>query len=227
MREVLIAGLVAAMLVAPASAETRDLRDFLTVEASGRFQVQVEVGDAFLVEVSGPDAAKLKTTVTRNGVLEIEPARRPWFGQPHYQAAVRVVLPRLEGVVAARGASVSAAGGGECEAFSAVSAMGSQLRASGINCPSISVAAAMGAQLDIQGACESLDIAAAMGATVNAGALQCARADVAAAMGADVSAYATASYEASAAMGGSVRMSGGGAASDTSTALGGQIRSLD
>ncbi len=224
MREFMIAGLAFALVsVAPASAETRDAAGFESISASGRFQVEIAVGDDHTVSVQGSDAARIRTRV-EDHVLKIEPLRRPWFGNPRYDAVVRVTLPRLEGVSAARGASVAANVDGACEDFSAAAAMGSQLRVSGLACASVNAAAAMGAELRLQGTCDTLEVAAAMGADVNARELRCRTVDAAAAMGGGIAAYASETFDASAAMGGDVDMSGGGRAVGRSEAMGGDVR---
>ena len=220
MREFMIAGLAFA-IATPAFAETRALSGFDSVNASGRYSVEVAVGPEFLVSVEGPDAARLRTRVQGN-TLKIEPARASWFGNPRYDATVRVTLPALTGVAAARGATMIATAGGACTEFSAAAAMGAELSVSDIQCDSVDAAAAMGAQLTLSGACGMLDVSAAMGAQVDAEALRCETLDASAAMGADVDAFATGTYDASASMGGDVSIAGG-ATGDRSTGMGGSV----
>jgi hypothetical protein len=215
--------LVLSALATPALAQPRDLSGFDTVAAEGRFRVEIAVGPEYQVVTEGPDAARISTRLDGD-TLEIKPARRSWFGgNPRYDALVRVTLPRLEGVSAARGAVVNATVGGECSEFEAASAMGAALTVAGIQCVSVDAAAAMGATLHLDGACETLDVSAAMGASVNAANLRCGVVDASAAMGGDVDAHATASYDASAAMGGDVQIAGAARAGDLSTAMGGSV----
>jgi hypothetical protein len=221
MREIaIVAGLLSAVAL-PANAETRNATGFETVKASGDFDVEIAVGENYRVDVSGADAARIRTRVV-DGELRIEPARRSWFGEPRYDARINVTLPRFEGVAAARGATVRATAGGECADFSAVAAMGADLEVNGLQCDSVNATAAMGAELRLAGQCGTLDASAAMGAELNARALQCRTVDASAAMGAEVAAYASASYDASAAMGGDISVAGGGTG-DRSTALGGAV----
>ena len=217
---VMLSSLAAAL---PASAELREVSGFDQVAVEGRFRVEVTVGPEYRVYADGPDASRIQTVV-EDDTLEIRPARRPWFGgNPQYDATVRVTLPRLESVTAARGASVRATAGGECDRFGAAAAMGSALTVNGLQCDMIEAAAAMGANLTLAGACESLDVAAAMGAVVEAAELRCGSVDASAAMGADIEAFASAAFDASASMGGSINVAGGATSGDRSAVMGGSI----
>lgn len=222
MRTITLAAAAMVVLCASASAETRNLSGFERVHASGQYDVRVEVGPEFAVSVEGSDAARIRTHVD-DGTLKIEPRNRPWFGSPAYDVRVRITLPRLEGVAAARGATVNAVAGGECASFGAAAAMGANLRVTGLRCDAVDAAAAMGAILELAGTCDVIDGSAAMGGVIRADDLQCRQADISAAMGGDVAVYASASYDASAAMGGSVNVAGGGHAADRSTAMGGSV----
>ncbi len=223
MRFLITAFAAMALLSGPAGAETRNLTRFDTIEAEGKFRVEVAIGPNFSVIVEGPDAARIATRVA-DDKLTIEPARRPWFGEPTYNAVIRVTLPRLEAIAAARGARVNASGGGDCPEFSAVAAMGGELRIEGLQCQSVEAVAAMGGELALSGVCRSLDVTAAMGGTVQAGALHCRTVEANAAMGGAVTAFAAQSYNASAAMGGDVSVAGGGKPGDREAVMGGAVR---
>lgn len=206
-----------------ASAEPRQVSGFDTIAASGRFRVEIAVGPHYAVSVEGADAARIATRLDGD-TLKIEPARRPWFGgEPRYDATIRVTLPRLRGIAAARGATVNAIAGGECTSFDAAAAMGANLTVRELYCGSVEAAAAMGANLELAGACRSLDVTAAMGGSVQADALRCAEVDASAAMGGAIEAFAERTYDASAAMGGSIDISGGGQATGRSAVMGGSI----
>lgn len=193
---------VCAMLVAgPAVAETRNLRGFDAVGVQDQIRVEIEVGGAYSVEVTGRDAARVLTEV-EGGALKIRQRNRPWFGSNRLDATVRVTMPELESVAAARGA---------------------ELTATGVEAINFEIAAAMGAQVQVSGTCRTLDVAAAMGAVVRAEALVCETADVAAAMGGTARVYASESYEGAASMGGTINISGEGASRGHSTAMGGTI----
>ncbi len=219
----LVFALLLASAASVASAEPRDVSGFENVSASGRFRVEIAVGPQYAVVVDGPDAARIATRLDGD-TLKVEPSRRSWFGgEPRYDATVHVTLPRLQGVAAARGATVNATVGGECTDFDAAAAMGAELRVRDLYCGTIDAAAAMGANLELAGACRVLDVTAAMGGSVQAGALRCAVVDASAAMGGDIEAFAERSYDASASMGGSINISGGGQATDRSAVMGGSI----
>lgn len=209
-------------LASQAAAETRDLSGFDSVQASGRFRVEVAVGPEFQVSVDGPDAERIRTRVVE-GALKIEPVRRPWFGDPGYNATVHVTLPRLDALAAARGASVQATAGGDCDDFSAAAAMGGELHIQGLNCANVNADATMGGSMELEGACRRLGVSAAMGGSVQAGALRCEQVDASAAMGGNIEAYAEQSFDAAAAMGGAINVAGEGRVGDRSAVMGGSI----
>jgi hypothetical protein len=224
MKRLVAIALLAGGLAGAAQAETRNLTGFSEVNASDRIQVEVAVGDAFSVEVTGADADRVRTRIDGK-VLRISDARRPWFGASRrLDATVHVTAPRIEGVAAARGAELSATLSGECDDFSAAAAMGGSARVSGMACRTVDAAAAMGGELRLAGACEALDVTAAMGGEVRAADLQCRTVDASAAMGGGVHAYASERFDASAAMGGDINVAGEARRGDTSAAMGGSIR---
>lgn len=218
------AALALAAFVGPAQAETRSVSGFAAVAAADRLSVEVVVGDAYSVEVSGADADRVRTRV-EGRTLRIEDSRRPWFGNlPRLDARVRVTAPALSAVSAARGAELSAQLAGGCADFSASAAMGASANVAGVACDRVEVDAAMGGEVQIAGACRDLDVSASMGGFVRAEALACARVDASASMGGDIRAYASEAYDASASMGGAIVMSGEGRSRGSSALMGGYIR---
>ncbi|MBN8608346.1 MAG: DUF2807 domain-containing protein [Caulobacterales bacterium] len=201
MRLMATAAVLALAMAASASAETRNLRGFNSIGASDQMRVEISVGGDYAVEVTGADADRVRTRV-EDGALLIDQRNRPWFGSRHLNAVVRVSVPELESIAAARGVEVSARGV-ESERFD--------------------IAAAMGAEVRVSGTCGVLDATAAMGASIRADELQCRVADVSAAMGGSARVYASETYEGSASMGGSIDISGDGASRGRSTAMGGSI----
>jgi len=192
---------IAMLLVAPAAAETRSHSGFDSVGAQDQITVIITVGGEYSVDVSGPDAERVLTEV-EDGTLKIRQRSRSWFGNHNLDATVRISMPELESVAAARGV---------------------ELTASGVNAQHFEIAAAMGAEVRVTGTCRSLDAAAAMGAVIRADELLCETAEVAAAMGGDARVYASQTYEGAASMGGSINVSGDGASRGNSTAMGGTI----
>lgn len=193
--------LVLALAAGAASAETRNLTDFTGVEARDGVEVIVSIGPRHAVEVTGREAARVRTRVNQ-GTLEISQINRPWFGRHRdLDAVIHIVMPRVDSLSAARGA---------------------QLRASNITADDMSIAAAMGGVIEISGACANLDASVAMGGVLDAERFECANADVSAAMGGVAEVFASTSFDASAAMGGVIDIAGG-ANGDSSSAMGGQI----
>lgn len=184
-----------------AHAETRNLRGFDSIAAADQIRVEIVVGDAYAVEVTGSDASRVVTEVN-GGTLEIRQRSRHWFGNQDLDAIVRVSLPELERISAARGV---------------------ELVASGVAANHFSVSAAMGADVRISGACRALDASASMGGMIRADGLHCETADVSAAMGGEARVYASQTYEGSASMGGAISISGEGASRGRATAMGGTI----
>ncbi|MBL8543930.1 MAG: DUF2807 domain-containing protein [Hyphomonadaceae bacterium] len=203
MRIVLITSAALAALTMSASADTRDISGFTGVGVSDHIAVEIATGPAYTVEVTGSDAARVRTRV-EHGSLQISDARRPWFGQaPRLDATVRITMPRVERLAAARGAEVAARD---------------------VNADELSIAAAMGGQLEVSGTCSALSAAAAMGGVIDAGELHCATAEVSAAMGGAAEIYASQSYEASAVMGGAIDIAGEAQRGEVSTVMGGAVQ---
>jgi hypothetical protein len=222
MRTIVFALAASAALAVSASAETRNLTGFTSVNAQDRIRVEVTTGD-YSVQVIGEDAARVRTRI-ENGQLRIYNGRRPWFGSgPRLDATVRVSAPRLEGVSAARGAELNATVTGSCSDFSAAAAMGGTAHVAGLRCNSVDASAAMGGDLRVNGECRSLNVSAAMGGNVDADDLECERVDASAAMGGSVRAFASEYYDASASMGGSIDVAGGASTHETSSSMGGSI----
>jgi hypothetical protein len=227
MHRLIAPGLLALALAGPAAAETRVLSGFNEVHASDRIQVEVSIGPEFAVEVTGPDAARVRTRVDGDE-LRITNARRPWFGgTPAIDAQVRVTLPELSGVAASRGGELTATLAGPCRDFSAVAAMGGVTEVDAIECDVVDATAAMGGVVRLAGACRTLDVSAAMGGEVRADRLECELVDASAAMGGTVRAFASLSFDASAAMGGSVDVAGSARESERSAVMGGSVTSRD
>lgn len=202
MRTALIASIALVALASAAHAETRDVSGFTGVAAADRIRVEVTVGSSYRVDVTGSDAARVRTRV-EDGTLRIRRTNRPWFGEtPPIDATVRVTMPRVE---------------------SLTSSMGADLSATGIDVATISLAASMGGELNVSGACSSLDAAASMGGVINAEGLRCRDADVSASMGGEARVYASNRFDVSASMGGAVNVGGEGRATDVSLSMGGSL----
>jgi hypothetical protein len=226
MKRLVASVLIAIALAGPATAETRSLSGFQAVDAEDRLTVTVAIGDAYLVDVTGADADRIRTHVDGR-TLYIEDQRRPLFGRsPRLDVHVSVTMPAVESVSSSRGAQLAAnLAGGTCDEFSAAASMGGSASVENAQCNGVSTAASMGGDVRISGTCRTHDASASMGGYVRANDLQCATVDASASMGGDIRAYASQSYEASASMGGAIDVGGGANASDTSSIMGGSIRS--
>lgn len=223
MKHVVSVALAALALAGAAYAETRNVSGFTEVNAADRISVVVSVGEAYSVQVTGSDAARVRTQ--RDGrKLRITDRNRPWFGASHeLDATVRITAPRIDGVAASRGAEVSATLAGQCGDFSAAATMGGIANVSGVNCAAVNASASMGGVLELAGACNDLSVSASMGGDIRASELQCRTVDASASMGGMLRVYASERYDASAAMGGVIDVGGAAQRGDTSAAMGGSI----
>lgn len=193
--------LALAFAAAPASAETRSLSGFEGVQARDGVEVVVSIGERYRVDVTGSDAARVRTRVNGD-TLEISQLNRSWWGGTHHlDAVIHVVMPRIDSLSAARGAEV---------------------RATNITARDMSISAAMGGVIEISGACSDLDASVAMGGVLNAEGFQCQNADVSASMGGVAEVFASNTFDASASMGGIIDVAGG-ANGESSSAMGGTI----
>jgi hypothetical protein len=197
--------LIALAMAAPASGEARNLSGFTAVQAQDNIVVEVRSGPQYAVEVTGPEASRIITRLDRRQ-LKISERNRPWFGPDRrVNALVRVTMPSVSSLAAAKGAT---------------------LTAFDITADDMSLAAAMGGELRVNGTCHSVDVAAAMGGIVRAQDFHCVTADISAAMGGEARVFATRTFDATAAMGGTVNIAGG-AHGDTTAVMGGEVNIAD
>lgn len=214
--------LLALALATPAAAETRAVSGFSAISINDRVEVQIVIGPAYSVEVTGRDAGRIRTQV-EGRTLRIRDANRPWFGEtPDLDARIRITAPSIATIAAARGADVEAAIN-TCADLDVSAAMGASARVNAANCQNIDASASMGGDLRIEGACQTLSASASMGGLIDAGAMRCATVDASASMGGDVQVYASRSFDASAAMGGAINVEGEATSRHASTSLGGSI----
>lgn len=200
------AAAIALVSASAASAEPRQTGHFTSVKAYDHVVVEVRNGPQLSVDVTGPQADRIATSIDMDGALKISDRNRPWFGRSRpIDAVVRITMPNIEDLASAKGAT---------------------LTAYDITAHDISIVAAMGGTLTINGTCHAVDATAAMGGELRAENLHCQTADISAAMGGDARVFATDTFDATAAMGGSVRI-GGGAHGDTTAAMGGSIQIAD
>lgn len=185
-----------------AHAEQRPLSGFDRISASAGTRVEVAVGRAFSVEVTGRDAERIVTRVS-NGALIVEPVREWWPWRGRREALVRVTMPSVSGLDASSGARVTAAGvaGGP-----------------------IALEASSGANLDVSGTCSTFTVDASSGAEIDASALQCDNGSVDVSSGARAHVFATGVLDVDASSGGDVIASGNPGIGSIDLSSGGSLR---
>jgi hypothetical protein len=163
-----------------AHAEVRNLSGFTQVSASAGTDVEVTVGGAFRVEVTGRDASRIITRVSGD-TLVVEPVRGfSWRGR---QAEVRVTMPRAT-------------------AFSASS--GADLVATGVTGDDLALDSSSGADLSVSGTCNRFVADASSGADIDAQNLRCVNGMIDVSSGAGARVYASGRLDVDASSGGSI-----------------------
>lgn len=215
--------LLALALASPAAAETRALSGFTSVDASGKYRVEVSQGEGFAVSIDGSDAGRVETEVER-GVLRITQPTS-WFGLAparRLNAVVRVRMPTVEALSAARGVTMIAADL-TSQRLELSAAQGAQLNVVGVSGGSVALSAEQGAAIEAAGVCESLEANASMGGSIEADDLVCARGAGNASMGGVLEMRASTSIEANASMGGVIDVTGSPATRSSSSSMGGSV----
>lgn len=200
---IIVASVALAALAAPASAAPREVNGFTSVEARAGTDVEVMIGGAFSVDVSGPDADRIVTRVS-DGTLIVEPMRGTHSGRRN--AEIRVTMPRVEGLAASSGAD---------------------LIARGVNGGAISLSVSSGADLRVSGTCATFNADASSGADLHAGELRCQDGNVSVSSGADARVYATGALNVDASSGGGVQALGGADIRNIEMSSGGSFRRVN
>jgi hypothetical protein len=200
MRLILAASALVLASAGVAHAETRNLAGFTKVSANAGTDVQVTVGGAFSVEVTGRDASRIITRISGD-TLVVEPVRGfSWRGR---QANVRVTMPRADGFAAASG---------------------SDLIATGINAQNISLDSSSGADLRVSGTCQSFTADASSGSDIDARNLQCESGNVDVSSGAGARVHATGRLDVDASSGGGIVAYGNPGIGNVELSSGGSLR---
>lgn len=195
--------LATTLVAGAATAEPRNVGAFERVRAQDAIRVDISPGDQFSVDVSGPEAARVRTEINGD-TLQISEINRPLFGHDrHVAATIHVIMPHVAGIASTKGATVIAQ-----------DMLGAD----------VGLAASMGGELRVAGTCQSVNVSASMGGVIRAAELRCAHATIAASMGGDVQVFASTDYNASASMGGEVHVAGGGTGGRVATSMGGEVR---
>lgn len=184
-----------------AHAEVRNLSGFTKVSASAGTDVEVTVGGAFRVEVTGRDADRIVTRVSGDTLI-VEPVRG-WSWRGPRQANIRVTMPRVDGLSASSGAD---------------------LIATGVNGGDIELDSSSGADLRVSGACANFTADASSGADLHAENLRCENGSVDVSSGADARVYASGRLDVDASSGGGVLAYGNPNIGNIDLSSGGSLR---
>lgn len=203
MRLILAASALVLASAGVAHAEVRNLAGFTKVDANAGTDVQVTVGGAFRVEVTGRDADRIVTRV-QGDTLVVEPVRGfSWRGR---QANIRVTMPRVEGLSASSGAD---------------------LVATGVNGGAIALDSSSGADLRVSGTCASFTADASSGSDLDARQLRCESGSVDVSSGAGARVFASGRLDVDASSGGGVVAYGNPGIGNIDLSSGGSLRRAD
>jgi len=189
------------VLAGAASAEPRQVSGFTGVDASSGAEVEITIGQAYSVDVSGPGAQRIITEVQGN-VLRVHP-QQTWGFSVRRRALVRITMPSLNSLGASSGA---------------------QVRAEGVRAADISLDASSGGDLTIAGTCRSVTADASSGAHLNAAHLVCERGTVDASSGGRADVNVNGNLDVDASSGGNVYAGGGAQIGSISLSSGGTLR---
>lgn len=204
MRLIFAASALALAAAGPAFAETRNLSGFTSVEANAGTDVEVTVGGAYSVDVSGPGADRIVTRISGRTLVVERQRGLHWGVSP--RARVRVSMPRAEGLSASSGAD---------------------LIVTGVNGGDIALDASSGADLRVSGRCASFTADASSGADIHAQELICENGSVEASSGADARVHATGRLNVEASSGGGVVAYGNPGIGNIDLSSGGSFRRAD
>lgn len=203
MRLFLAVSAVALLAAGSAQADTRNLAGFTKVEANAGTDVEVTVGAAFRVEVTGRDADRIITRIVGD-TLVVEPQRGfSWRGR---QANIRVSMPSVDGLSASSGAD---------------------LVATGVNAQNLALDSSSGADLRVSGACATFNADASSGADIHAQNLRCENGNVDASSGGGARVFASGRLDVDASSGGSVVAYGNPGIGNIDLSSGGSLRRAD
>jgi hypothetical protein len=192
-----------ALLAAGAAyAAPRNVTGFTSVEARAGMDVEVTVGAAFSVDVTGRDADRVITRISGDTLI-VEP-QRGWRGARN--ARIRVTMPRVEGLSASSGAD---------------------LVATGVNGGAIALDSSSGADLRVSGTCASFTADASSGSDLDARQLRCESGSVDVSSGAGARVFASGRLDVDASSGGVVVAYGNPGIGNIDLSSGGSLRRAD
>lgn len=203
---------LALCLALPASAafaqdRVLDVNDFSAVEASGAFDVEIEVGGETRVTLDGEpgDIEDIEIGV-EDGVLDAEQKWKFLGRNSDLDVTLHITTPSLNALEAARGADV---------------------QLSGLEADVFNIESSTGAMVEASGQCDSLDAEVSTGGVLNARALECRDVSVEVSTGAVAELYASERIDGEANTGGAAEIYGAPASFEADTSLGGSITVAD
>ena len=173
---------------AQADNERRALSGFTAIEAESGLNVDIRIGDDFLVEVDSgdEDLADIETEV-RNGTLQLSIDRDDWdWGDWQDDYHVSIVMPALEEIEASGGVDVRVLGTVTGDEFNLDASGGADVEVD-VAVTRIEIEVSGGADVDISGTAETAIARTSGGADLDARNLEARHADLRASGGADLS----------------------------------------
>ena len=209
MKTCLFTGLISALaLSAAASAQdverNFDEDGFDRIDLSGQFEVRIEIGEGYAIQMSGDaDDMDRVRVETENGELRIR-TRNRWFGNSRdLDVMVVMTMPRIDAAELSRGVEASL---------------------SGVDAERFDLEVSTGAYAQVTGRCGYLDAEVSTGGALRARNLICERVDAEASTGADADLTATQRIDAEASTGGDLDIFGSPASRSFESSFGGSVR---
>lgn len=178
---------LAACTLAQADTERRALSDFTAIDAQSGLDVDIRIGDEFLVEVDSgeEDLADIETDV-RNGTLHLSVDRDDWSrGDWRNDYRVSIVMPALEEIEASGGADVRVSGTVTGDEFELDASGGSDVELE-VAVSRIEIEASGGSDVDVSGTADTAIARTSGGSDLDARELDARHAELRASGGADL-----------------------------------------
>jgi hypothetical protein len=200
MKRLIVPAILALAMATPAAAEVRNLSGFTKVDASAGVDVTVSVGPSFRVEVTGPGADRIQSSV-QGDTLHVRPTPGfHWGRRP--SSDIRITMPSISGLSASSGAD---------------------LEATGLSGGDVSLDSSSGADLEASGTCRAVNASASSGADIDARRLVCESGSADVSSGADIIVHVTGTLNIDASSGGDVTAVGDPRLGDISLSSGGSL----
>ncbi|MGV3592510.1 MAG: head GIN domain-containing protein [Gammaproteobacteria bacterium] len=178
---------LAACTLAQADTERRALSDFTAIDVQHGLNVDIRIGDEFLVEVDSgdEDLADIETDV-RNGTLHLGVDRDDWnWGDWRHDYRVSIVMPTLEEIETSGGADVRVSGTVTGDEFELDVSGGSDVEVE-VAVSRIEIEASGGSDVDVSGTADTAIARTSGGSDVDARDLEARHAELRASGGSDL-----------------------------------------